>query len=178
MEQKLRSAGIHDLETLLHWDEQDHVRASDPNDDWNWQMELTRNPRWREQLIFEVDGHSIGFVQIIDPAKEESNYWGSVRANLRAIDIWIGNQENLGKGYGTIMMKLALQRCFSDDKVTAVIIDPLQSNKRTHKFYERIGFRFIETRVFGKDTCRVYRFDRKDWETTHLNASPGHSSSQ
>jgi aminoglycoside 6'-N-acetyltransferase len=110
MEQKLRSAAIRDLETLLHWDEQDHVRTCDPNDDWNWQMELTRHPPWREQLIFEVDGHPIGFVQIIDPGEEESNYWGSVPANLRAIDIWIGNQENLGKGYGTIMMKLALQR--------------------------------------------------------------------
>jgi aminoglycoside 6'-N-acetyltransferase len=133
------------------------------------------HPSWREQLIFEVGGDPIGFVQIIDPAEEESKYWWHVPADLRAIDIWIGKQENLGKGNGTIMMKLSLQRCFSDDKVTAVLIDPLHSNQRAHKFYERIGFRFIETRVFGEDTCRVYRLVRKGWEASDFNASPDHS---
>ena len=32
----LRPATIADLPTLRHWDEQPHVVASDPNDDWEW----------------------------------------------------------------------------------------------------------------------------------------------
>ena len=51
-------------------------------------------------------------IQIIDPALEESHYWGDVPENLRAIDIWIGEETDLGKGYGTQMMQLALARCF------------------------------------------------------------------
>ena len=83
----LRPATTSDLALLRHWDEQPHVLASDPNDDWAWEVELTRSPDWREQLIAELSGRPIGFVQIIDPAREESHYWGDVPEGLRALDI-------------------------------------------------------------------------------------------
>jgi aminoglycoside 6'-N-acetyltransferase len=153
-----------DLKLLQHWDEQDHTIASDPNDDWNWEIELIRTPKWREQLIAELEGVPIGFIQIIDPAKEDSHYWGEVSSNLRAIDIWIGEKKNLGRGYGSDMMRQALQRCFAEKEVAAVLIDPLESNVRAHKFYERLGFRFVEKRKFGEDACFVYKLDRRDWE--------------
>jgi len=85
----LRSATATDLALLRHWDEKPHVIASDPNDGWGWEVQLDRIPDWREQLIAEIDGRPIGFVQIIDPAREESHYWGDVTADLRAIDISI-----------------------------------------------------------------------------------------
>lgn len=159
----LRSATSADLELLQYWDEQPHVIASDPNDDWGWEVELDRNPDWREQLIAEIDGHPIGFVQIIDPAREESHYWGNVPAGLRAIDIWIGEERNLGKGYGTEMMRLAITRCFADASVTGILVDPLASNTRAQQFYKRLGFQLIEHRRFGQDDCCVYRLDRTNW---------------
>jgi Acetyltransferase (GNAT) domain len=55
------------------------------------------------------------------------------------------------------MMALALARCFDDRSVLAVLVDPLASNTRSHRFYERIGFRFLESRRFGADECFVYR---------------------
>jgi aminoglycoside 6'-N-acetyltransferase len=158
----LRPATLADLELLRYWDEQPHNIAADPNDDWGWEMELDRTPDWREQLIAELDHRPIGFIQIIDPAREDSHYWGDVPTNLRAIDIWIGEKEDLGKGYGTKMMQLALDRCFADRAVTAVLIDPLANNTRAHRFYERLGFKFVERRQFGADDCFVYRLDRED----------------
>ncbi len=157
---QLRPADIADLALLRHWDEQPHVLESDPNDDWEWETELLRTPDWREQLIAELDGRPIGFVQIIDPAREESHYWGDVPDNLRAIDIWIGEAEDTGKGYGSEMMRLALRRCFADPAVEAVLIDPLASNTAAHRFYERLGFRFVERRQFGEDDTFVYRLER------------------
>lgn len=159
----LRDATMEDLALLRHWDKQPHVMASDPDSDWEWETELLRSPDWREQLIAELDGRPIGVVQIIDPAREDSHYWGDIAPNLRAIDIWIGEASELGKGYGTRMMQLSLARCFADPVVTAVLIDPLASNTRAHRFYERLGFRFIERRNFGTDDCFVYRFKREDW---------------
>ncbi len=160
----LRAATSADLELLRYWDQQPHIIASDPNDDWQWETQLDYHPDWREQLIAELDGRAIGFIEIIDPAREEEHYWGEVAANLRAIDIWIGEESDLGKGYGTKMMQMALQRCFADPAVTAIIIDPLASNTRAHRFYSRIGFQFVEQRQFGEDHCFVYRLDRPDWE--------------
>lgn len=160
---RLRPALPEDLATLMRWDDQPHVTASDPNDDWEWERELGRNPPWRDQLMAELDGRPLGFIQIIDPEKEETRYWGDAPAGLRAIDIWIGEAEDLGKGYGTEMMRQAIGRCFADPGVKAILIDPLASNERAHRFYERMGFRFAERRRFGEDDCFVYRLDRGDW---------------
>ena len=76
-------------------------------------------------------------MQIIDPAREESRYWGDVPEGLRAVDLWIGEDSDLGKGYRTRMMELP--RCFADPQVRAVLIDLLASNTRAHRFYERPG---------------------------------------
>ena len=160
---QFRPAGPDDLALLRHWDTQPHVLASGV-EDWEWEKELPLDPPWREQLIAELDGRPIGFLQIIDPCLEESHYWGDCEPNLRAIDIWIGEAEDLGRGYGTRMMNLALERCFADPAVTAVVIDPLATNTRAHRFYRRIGFEFVEERWFDEDHCHVYRLSRERFE--------------
>jgi aminoglycoside 6'-N-acetyltransferase len=157
---RLRPATPADIELLRRWDRAPHVIASDPNDDWAWETELDRSPDWRQQLIADLAGRAVGFVQIIDPSREDSHYWGEVAENLRAIDLWIGSEADLGKGYGTRMMALALGRCFANPAVSGVLVDPLASNTRAHRFYERLGFRFSERRRFGEDDCFVYRLSR------------------
>lgn len=169
----LRKATIEDLDILLHWDQQQHNIDADPNDDWAWETELLRHPTWREQLMAELNGRPLGFLQIIDPLEEESHYWGEVEPNLRAIDIWIGEAEDLGKGYGTTMMRLALDRCFHLPEVQAVLIDPLVSNEGACRFYEKLGFQFVERRQFGSDDCLVYRINRKEYlASSSLSTNP------
>ena len=153
----------HDVTLLRRWDDAPHVVASDPNDDWQWETELGRDPDWREQLIAEVDGVPIGFVQIIDPAREDSHYWGDCGLGLRAVDIWIGDAAYLGRGHGTAMMGQALARCFADPEVGAVIIDPLAENVDAIRFYQRLGFALVEHRWFGADHCAVHRLERAAW---------------
>ena len=159
----LREATIDDVSLLRYWDEQPHVVASDPDDEWDWETEIPKKHDWREMLIAELDGRPVGIIQIIDPALEETHYWGEVPHHLRAIDIWIGEANDLGKGYGTRMMVLALDKCFQHEDVTAVLIDPLASNTRAHRFYERLGFRFIEKRHFNDEECFVYSLSREDY---------------
>jgi len=159
----LRPAKLSDEALLRGWDEQAHLIASNPNDRRAWEVELNRKPDWRELLIAEIDEHPIGFMQIIDPAVQENRHWGEVAEGLRAIDIWIGEGGNLGKGYGTEMMKLALARCFSVAAVSAVVVGPLVRNVRAHHFYERLGFQFVERRWFGADECLIYRLHRAEF---------------
>lgn len=155
----LRRALPADLALLRRWDEQPHVGA-DPDDAWAWEQELHEDPDWRAQLIVEVDGRPVGFVQVIDPAREPTRYWGDVPAGLRALDVWIGEAEDLGQGYGTRALELVLERCFADPYVTAALVDPLATNVRAHRFYERLGFRFVEARRLGRAECSVYRIER------------------
>ena len=158
-----RKATIEDLELLKYWDTKPHVIASDPDDDWNWEFELKRDPSWREQIIAELGQIPIGIFQIIDPEKEETNYWNLKKTGFRAIDIWIGEEENLSKGYGTIMMEYAISICFQADEVHTILIDPLSSNTRAIAFYKRLGFEFLEDRQFDKVLCSVFQLKRTNW---------------
>jgi aminoglycoside 6'-N-acetyltransferase len=170
----LRRAVPGDLPLLRHWDKKPHVIAATGSDGaWDWEAELSGNVPWQELLIAEEQGRPIGMMQIIDPAQEETHYWGEIESGLRAIDIWIGEESDLGRGYGTEMMRLALARCFAEASVRAVLVDPLASNTRACRFYERIGFRRIARRMFADDDCIVYRLDRTEWQSNDVAAKHG-----
>lgn len=158
----LRRAVAADVKLLKIWDGRSQViTASGDDGDFDWEREVPRDVPWREILIAELGGHPIGVIVIIDPAEEEDHYWGDVEADLRAIDIWIGEQAYLGKGHGSEIMRMAIERCFADRQVKAIIIDPLVANTGAHRFYERLGFKKIDRRVFsGVDDCFVYRLER------------------
>jgi aminoglycoside 6'-N-acetyltransferase len=169
----LREATPEDCALLRYWDTLPHVIASDPNDDWEWETELCKFPPWREQLMAEVDGRPIGFMQIIDPALEDSHYWGDIPAGMRAMDLWIGEPDFLGQGHGSTMMMLGIDRCFAVASVTAIVIDPLASNVRAHRFYQRLGFVPIGLRHFGQDECLVHELRRQTWATCRSSLFEG-----
>ena len=161
---QLRYATRDDVGLLRRWDEAPQVLAADPHDDWQWETELGLVREWREQLIAELRGRPIGYLEILDPARDPERYWGAdAEPGVRAIDLWIGEVDALGQGHGTRMMRLALERCFEDPTVTAVLVDPLESNLRAQAFYQRLGFVPVGARRFGEDLCQVHRLERDDW---------------
>ena len=160
----LRRATLDDARLLKDWRTRPHVQAGfgdeEPPD---WWEELSINEDWHDPVIAEIDGRPVGYMEIIDPAREATHYWGEVEDNLRAIDIFVADEADLGKGYGTAMMRLALARCFAAPDVAAVVIDPLVSNNRAIRFYERLGFRHDGVRDFDGNACAVMRLTRADW---------------
>lgn len=164
----LRPATAADIQLLKYWDTKPHVSESGGADDWyDWDKEIPARSAFSEILIAETESRPIGVVQIIDPKNEETHYWGNVPENLRAIDIWIGEESDLGRGFGTRMMKLALARCFAITGVTGVLLDPLARNTRAHRFYERMGFEKIDERRFENELCFVYELTRERYESRH-----------
>ena len=169
---RLRPATPADAELLAAWDREPHVIACSTDDP---EAEVAFGGiEWREELggqsgisfyrIAEVGGRPIGVMQICDPHAEPTHYWGEIEPGLRAIDIWIGPRDALGRGWGTEMMRQALDACFADPEVHGIVIDPLASNVEAHRFYQRLGFRPEGRRMFGDDDCLVHRLTRADWE--------------
>lgn len=160
----LRPATPEDVPLLRRWDRQPHVASAlgaDASEEHDWLGEWFPPPRgWLELLIVEHDDRPIAVVQIIDPAEDETQYWGPTPRGLRALDVWIGEASDLGRGYGTQLMQLVIRRCFADAGVEAILLDPLAENLRACRFYERLGFRAVERQKFGEDDCIVYRLDR------------------
>ena len=168
---RLRRATLDDVRWLALWDTDADVIAcssDDPNatvafGGIDWREELLAQDEHSEYLIAELDGRPIGAMQIIDPHLESTHYWGQIAPNLRAIDIWIGSAQDRGKGRGEQMMRLAIERCFADARVTGIVIDPLASNERAHRFYRRLGFEPVGRRSFGEDDCLVHELKRERW---------------
>lgn len=169
----LRAAHEADIPMLERWDREPHIIAATSDDpdavaafgDHDWRDEIARfDPGIWEYWIAELDGRPIGAMLMIDPRREPTHYWGEIEPGLRALDIWIGDAADHGKGYGEQMMRLALARCFADPSVAAVVIDPLASNTRAHRFYQRIGFVPERRRTFGEDDCLVHRLTRAAWQ--------------
>ena len=169
----LRPAKVADAPLLDSWDREPHVIACSSDtpglavafDGIVWAEELAAASDLSFHLIAEVDGRPIGAMQIIDPHLEPTHYWGEIEPNLRAMDIWIGPADALNRGYGTQMMTQAITDAFAEPKVTAIVIDPLNTNTRAHRFYRRLGFVEVGRQVFNDaDDCLVMRLERTVWE--------------
>lgn len=168
----LRAATVEDVPTLERWDHEPAVISATTDDpdadkafsDLDWKVEIHLQTPVSYYLIAELDGRPLGALQICDPHEEPTHYWGDIAEHLRAIDIWIGDPAQRGKGYGAEIMQLAHARCFADAAVTAIVIDPLASNERAIAFYRRLGYAPVARQLFGDDDCYVHRLERTTWQ--------------
>lgn len=170
---RLRPATVADAPMLALWDREPHVIACSSDDadaevafgGQDWIEEIQAGSAVSFHVIAEVDGRPVGVMQVCDPHLEPTHYWGEIEPNLRAMDIWIGPKDALNRGYGTQMMTLAIDDAFADPAVTAIVIDPLNTNTDAHRFYLRLGFAVVERRMFHEDDCLIMRLERGAWET-------------
>lgn len=177
-ELRLRWAEPSDQATLERWDHDPAVIAATTDGeaekafgDHDWGAELPLQSDVRRYFIADwaasaeaTDARPIGAMEILVPDLEPSHYWGEIEPNLRAIDIWIGSADDRNRGYGALMMKMAQMLCFADPAVTAIIIDPLDSNTDAHRFYQRLGYQPTHRQTFnGEDDCLVHNLTRADW---------------
>jgi aminoglycoside 6'-N-acetyltransferase len=60
-------------------------------------------------------------------------------------------------------MILAIDHCFKNADVNAILVDPLKSNVRAIRFYKKMAFQFVEVKRFEGRDCMVHRLAREDW---------------
>ena len=167
----IRVATPADIPMLEQWDRDPDVIACVSDDpgaeqafvDAVWADEIAANSDVSCYYIAECAGRPIGGLQVIDPLHEPTHYWGEVAPNLRAIDIWIGDEADRNQGHGARMMGAVIDRCFTDAAIAAILIDPLNSNTEAHRFYQRLGFTVVGRQMFGDDDCLVHRLERTAW---------------
>jgi aminoglycoside 6'-N-acetyltransferase len=120
-----------------------------------------QQPHWREwwgepdeelRLIYAVEdgehlpfmacinGEPIAYVQCWWPAKHPDVPWvHDMAMTKRGIDISIGDQSNLGKGFGTLILKHFAAKLFAEG-ATRLVIDPDRRNSRAIAAYMKAGF--------------------------------------
>ena len=158
-----RRASMDDVMLLEVMSNAPHVLSNLGTDQpWDWPHEVEAS--CQEVWISDLSATStpVGVVVVLDAAADPSGYWGEVSPGTYAIDIWISDASQLRKGYGTVMMKHAIDRCFHVHNAHTILIDPLAKNEGAIAFYQHLGFEVIGPRTFGADECIVLRLRRPD----------------
>ncbi len=109
------------------------------------------NEKKQQLFIIQLNGKDIGYTQIykfekdID-FKELNNY-----RCLYEFDTFIGEEEYLSKGYGTIIIKEITKLIYSNYEADAIILRPFKRNVRAVKCYKKSGY-IIINEYEGKDS--------------------------
>lgn len=88
-------------------------------------------------------GRPIGYLQIYHANPDE--FWAGheLPRETFGLDLFIGEADALGQGWGPRFIRLALRRLFAMPAVARVQIDPDPTNEVAIRAYEKSGFRRI-----------------------------------
>lgn len=100
--------------------------------------------------IILVDNKPIGHIQYWDIhardiiAKNEIDYFTGSPEGTYGIDLFIGEEEYLGKGVGTATILAFTKFLFDECNAKKIVIDPDVSNVAAIRCYEKAGFHFLK----------------------------------
>jgi aminoglycoside 6'-N-acetyltransferase len=93
-----------------------------------------------EPYIAYVNDAPVAYIQAWWPTKHPDYPWQhGMPPTTRGIDITIGETENLGKGYGPLIIKHFSAKLFGEG-ATRLIIDPDKTNAHAISAYLKAGF--------------------------------------
>jgi AacA4 family aminoglycoside N(6')-acetyltransferase len=88
-----------------------------------------------------LDEKPIGFIQSYVAIGSDDGWWTDVTdPGVRGIDQFLCNAHELGQGLGTRMVSRFVDELFSDSRVTRIQTDPMPSNARAIRCYQKSGF--------------------------------------
>lgn len=148
---------------LHHWIAQPHVAAwwSDPHD-WKTFLqkysEKIKSP-YRGCLIIEIDQQPVGYIQWYQANKFPE--WPNQPDDTYGMDLYIGNLEYIGKGYGTQIVKQFVQLLLKKTDVKNIIVNPDINNTVAIRCYEKAGFKKI-AKIIREETKEILLSYQKD----------------
>jgi len=110
-------------------------------------------------FLILADDNPIGFIQYWDVyardqiEKDKVDYFTGEPKGTFGIDIFIGEENYLGKGYGSQILVSFTKLLFENYGAKKIVIDPSADNKQAIRSYEKAGFhfsRYEEDKVAGK----------------------------
>lgn len=139
----LRQMEVSDTEKIVTWRNNERVRH---NFIYQKPFTVEGHLNWIHAQI--EPGHVVQFI-ICEKASGRdigSVYFRDIdREQLRAeYGIFIGEDDAVGKGYGTQAAKLALEYAFEELKLNSVFLRVFADNTGARKSYERAGFILLE----------------------------------
>lgn len=147
-----------DYSLFLEWAKKQHVKDTWFADGYesidNYAKKITGNG-YDYSFVIYVNGMPVGYIQCSDLyayknlCPNPQGVFINEESGTFCLDLFIGEEEYLNKGYGTKIVKLFIKKLVTEFKAKKILIDPACSNKRAIRCYEKAGFKFIRKEYDG-----------------------------
>jgi RimJ/RimL family protein N-acetyltransferase len=133
-----------DIQQLFIWSQQEHVAAW-WHDSRNWNVFYKK---YYERLtsdivrgfIIVIEQIPVGYIQYYRANTSEQYWCESEPDTTVGIDLYIGEPEYVGRGFGTKVVRAFCQKLFDEYDVKKIVVDPDERNERSIRLFERVGF--------------------------------------
>jgi RimJ/RimL family protein N-acetyltransferase len=144
-----RPLAADDLPLLHEWLQRPHVAEWWGERESLEELDAKYGPRMHEHsstrcYIAQLDGTPLGFIQSYVAMNSGDGWWPDERdPGVRGIDQFLANENQLGRGLGTAMVRAFVKQLFRDPTVTRIQTDPAPDIARAIRCYEKAGFRAV-----------------------------------
>lgn len=134
-----------DIPLLCSWVKQPEVARWWYESDLDWPSFLSK---YRDKLSKGVafpflvcfDGQPIGYIEYYIANKVGDGWWPDLPSGVYGIDVFIGEAQKLGRGYGSIFIRKFIDMLAEKSEVKKIILDAAVDNLRAIRCYEKVGF--------------------------------------
>ena len=144
-----------DLALARRWLLEPHVRRwwnDDPEerdypegtlDEWR---QAIRGEDPTDMFVIQMDARPIGVMQSyrVDSYPDYVAQLGELAEPAFSLDVFIGEPDLIGKGYGPALLRAFLPPMFARYGVEYCVIGPSRSNVAAIRSYEKVGFRYLK----------------------------------
>lgn len=103
----------------------------------------------KEKILQKIDGKNGTFPFIIEIENKPVGYIQYYKidgtSDSVGFDIFIGEEDYVGKGYGSKVVEAFTHKLFALSDINRVIVDPFADDKRAIRCYEKAGFAYLRT---------------------------------
>jgi RimJ/RimL family protein N-acetyltransferase len=156
-----------DLALFFAWTKKPHVKNTwfiNGYESIDKYSEKIKGNGYDYSFIIYIDDKPIGYIQCSDLyayktlCPNPKGIFINEEPGIFCLDLFIGEEEYLNKGYGTKIVKLFVGKLFAEFKAKKILIDPACSNKRAIRCYEKAGFKFLRKEHDGVTESCIMEF--------------------
>ena len=164
----LRPMGQEDTERIVRWRNRDFVRRN-----FIYQELFTEEGHLRWFHTQVQTGHVVQFIICLAQSDRPvgSVYFRDIDRETGTAEygIFIGEEDAVGRGYGTAAARQALAYAFRQMELNRVFLRYMEDNIGARISYERAGFRMTDRMetvdtLQGRRTVRFMEIGREEWE--------------
>jgi len=137
---EFRPLSAADLPLVGRWLEQPHVAQWWPDPAQLERIRAHIDDPAIDLFVVHADDRPIGYLQCYDPHAGADHPFADQPPGTRGIDQLIGEPDMVGRGHGSTLTRVFVERLFAAGMPRAVA-DPDPANLRAVRAYEKAGFR-------------------------------------